>query len=666
MKINKRVIPFIIILTTIAIPIIFLISLNNFFNILDYSNPSKKDFNKLLDFAKLIIENIGKRKLKSEIWASFFYSLIPLMILIAILSNVSKFTSHGKARWASDKDIEDYRFSLKKLLKDYLNLINPKNLISFKRFKKTVKECLMFGLIKINPIRMNFNKGVILGEYVGFFKKRKVYYDEPLSTFVVAPPGSGKSAGVIIPNLLQLKTSCIVTDIKGELCDLTAGYRQKILKNQIYIFNPLGDDNNIKFNPFDKRIIEKLNFNQRKRLIYEIANTIFVEENKNTDSHWIQSAKNLFIFYAIYDISTKGEANFFDIANGVKRDYIKLIDDRYPHKKDLYQLDKRGDILVDDEGNRKINLDSNPERIWYMQVADQKYTDPSLEENFIEENSEEIENNLKNKNYKLLDEIVRNEARRLTNINENEFASIKSTFDRVMTIFSDYQVKEATSGMSFEYDDLRKENITIYIKVAQNDIDTLSPLIRIFLESISKNLMTKESKNPNERIYFLLDEFIRFGKMPFITDMPALCRSYNLIPIYITQDFAMVEKYYSKEDLRIMNGNIAYRILFRMNDYESAEAVSKEVGNYTRTNRNISTTNKNFLETSSSISKEGVSLISAQDILNLKDDEVVITSTGNKAKPIKLKAYFYYKKQEELSKLKHKFNPHIEEKIINE
>lgn len=321
--------------------------------------------------------------------------------------------------------------------------------------------------------------------------------------------------------------------------------------------------------------------------------------------------------------------------------------------------------MRDSKGNKVRNTDAKPETLWYQQVADQKYTDPNLEENFIKETEEQIQKNVNEKGYVLLDEVIRDYARALANMNVNEFASIKSVFTRFMNIFSNYQVAEATNDMSFNYNDLRDKNITLYIKIAQTDIDTLAPLIRILLESIAKNLMAKESKKFEERIYLFLDEFIRFGKLPFLLEMPALCRSYNLVPIYVTQDFAMVEKHYSKEELRIMNGTISYRILFRMNDNESAKAVSEEIGNFTRENRNKSTQGTKFFETSSSISKEGYALITAQDILNIPDDEVIITTTGNKAKPLRLKANYYFKNKEYLRRINnYKFDPALQEQII--
>ena len=40
--------------------------------------------------------------------------------------------------------------------------------------------------------------------------------------------------------------------------------------------------------------------------------------------------------------------------------------------------------------------------------------------------------------------------------------------------------------------------------------------------------MKNENSDPSKFIYFILDEFIRFGKMSYLLEAPALCRSYRL------------------------------------------------------------------------------------------------------------------------------------------
>ncbi len=51
----------------------------------------------------------------------------------------------------------------------------------------------------------------------------------PLSALVVAPPGTGKTSGIILPNLFTVPNSTLALDIKGELYAKSAGYRKNIL-----------------------------------------------------------------------------------------------------------------------------------------------------------------------------------------------------------------------------------------------------------------------------------------------------------------------------------------------------------------------------------------------------------------------------------------------------
>ncbi len=159
------------------------------------------------------------------------------------------------------------------------NLFHKLNSIQKDYYTKTLpkacKDVFTLGSSKSYPMTLNFNKGFCVGLYKGLNSLKPTYYDAPLSTLIIAPPGSGKTAAVAVPNLLNVPSSCVVLDIKGELFDLTAGYRQQVLKNKIFVFDPLGNDNTLKFNPFDKR--KKLDFNRKRRLVDEVGNTILLK-----------------------------------------------------------------------------------------------------------------------------------------------------------------------------------------------------------------------------------------------------------------------------------------------------------------------------------------------------------------------------------------------------
>ncbi len=114
------------------------------------------------------------------------------------------------------------------------NLFHKLNSIQKDYYTKTLpkacKDVFTLGSSKSYPMTLNFNKGFCVGLYKGLNSLKPTYYDAPLSTLIIAPPGSGKTAAVAVPNLLNVPSSCVVLDIKGELFDLTAGYRQQVLK----------------------------------------------------------------------------------------------------------------------------------------------------------------------------------------------------------------------------------------------------------------------------------------------------------------------------------------------------------------------------------------------------------------------------------------------------
>ena len=82
-------------------------------------------------------------------------------------------------------------------------------------------------------------------------KGRDVYFSGPESLITIGPPNARKTQAHVIPNLLTFKGSAFVLDVKDELWNETAGYRQKHF-GPVFRFAP--DDktgNSHRYNPFD-------------------------------------------------------------------------------------------------------------------------------------------------------------------------------------------------------------------------------------------------------------------------------------------------------------------------------------------------------------------------------------------------------------------------------
>jgi type IV secretion system protein VirD4 len=87
--------------------------------------------------------------------------------------------------------------------------------------------------------------GHILGKYGRNILRRK----DDRHHLVIGPTRSGKGVGYVIPNALTFPGSMIVTDLKGEIFQNTAGYR-KSNGHQVFLFSP-GAQKTHRWNPLD-------------------------------------------------------------------------------------------------------------------------------------------------------------------------------------------------------------------------------------------------------------------------------------------------------------------------------------------------------------------------------------------------------------------------------
>lgn len=518
-----------------------------------------------------VLQNLGNPMLKFKAYVAVFALIAPFLVCLVwfIMPNFKDNDDYGSARFAEPADY-------------------PK-------------------------MSINHETGLVLGTHFVNGKPKFIRATQPLSTLVVAPPGSGKTAGMIIPNLLTVPNSSVVTDIKGELYQKTAGYRQKYLGNEIQLFSPFSWDNTLFFNPFDKTMIDGLEYLHIKKLAEQIASTIFVGEKGKENDHWIVSAKTMFVFFAEYFMQKNHHTTFAQLAQAPKADYFDYLNEEFVVEAMTEESEDEhtGEIIPP---KRDYNADTF--KIWLKQT--------SFDES--------------------IDESTRNQARAYQKAADNEFASIKSTYDTFMKVFSNPQVASATNSMSFTFEDLREKNITMYIVVQTEDIEILAPLLRIFTETLFKKIMSgAECSDPNKFIYWFGDEFVRFGTMPFVLEAPALCRSYGLLPVFVTQSYEQVSLYYGEDKKNILKNNSGYQVIFNMNSDKDAEDTSKLIGDYTNVKISKSQGNLDIFKSNISKSKEGKKLVTAQDLKNQDSSDILILVKGFYKMPIKAKVPYWFK-----------------------
>jgi len=77
-------------------------------------------------------------------------------------------------------------------------------------------------------------EGVYVGEWKNGSKIYTLRHNGPEHVLCYAPPRSGKGVGLVVPTMLTWPHSAVVTDLKREIYELTAGWRGTEGNNRIF------------------------------------------------------------------------------------------------------------------------------------------------------------------------------------------------------------------------------------------------------------------------------------------------------------------------------------------------------------------------------------------------------------------------------------------------
>jgi len=153
--------------------------------------------------------------------------LILTLIMKTVSSNSSRpnLSLHGSARWAELDDIRAAR-------------LLPAKRSWFK--KQTAKNTPQNDYV-----------------YVGAWQDAQgtthyLKHNGPEHVLCYAPTRSGKGVGLVIPTLLSWAHSAVITDLKGELWTVTAGWRKQHAGNKVIRFDPASPRNSACWNPLNE------------------------------------------------------------------------------------------------------------------------------------------------------------------------------------------------------------------------------------------------------------------------------------------------------------------------------------------------------------------------------------------------------------------------------
>ncbi len=428
--------------------------------------------------------------------------------------------------------------------------------------------------------------GVILGQAFGNYLRT----DKPLSIMLFAPPGTGKTAGVVIPTLFSCGNSLIIFDVKGELYNITSKRRSEFSK---VIRFALGEEDSACWNPLAKECLPE-RWADIEIKIDRISSVIYATDSKD---HWATEAKPLFQFFA------------------------------------LYLIHKHGGTSIPEVRSFALSAGGEPQE-FIAQLLDEN--EGTLPPRILEEGNGALAKA------------------------DKEFAGVFSSFKAALNAFADPYLKRTLGSNDFVFSEFRKERHSVYLIVKAEDVERLAPVVRLFFEELSLYILSVAPEKDSHTVTMVIDEMPRLGKLDQVINAPALMRGNRGNVLMIAQDYDQIKEVYGPTGPGKVNGTVAYRIILAQNNFDSAESISKHIGDATRKKESVSTSAGQLMGTVST-STEGFKLASSQFLMSMKEEDCIVISQNYASRPIFGQQVRWYK-DKIMKKLAGEYKPVIDVK----
>lgn len=197
-------------------------------------------------------------------------------------------------------------------------------------------------------------------------------------------------------------------------------------------------------------------------------------------------------------------------------------------------------------------------------------TDPTLRDGVVQEM-------MKMEEY---DMMLQREAGQLLSHQSDELASILSCFNRHTNWLNSAMVRNSTTQSSFDVLGIR-DKVSIFLTLDPSYIRSHSAMMRLWVESLLQAVIRGGARE-DKKVWFVLDEAAALGRGFDAIEM-AVCqlRGYGVRCILAYQSMGQLKTCFTEgQDITIL-ANTDNRLYFGINDYATAEDISKQLGSAT-------------------------------------------------------------------------------------
>lgn len=443
--------------------------------------------------------------------------MLLMMLSNAIRTNSLKSNAylHGSARWAGKSDI------------------------------------VSSGLISKKP--KEANQGVYVGAWED--KSGKIHYlrhDGPEHILTIAPTRSGKGVGLVVPTLLSWPHSTVITDLKGELWEMTSGWRKSV-GHKVLRYEPASADCEVKLNP-----LEEIRLGTEHEIgdVQNLMTLVVDPEGKGLISHWQKTAYSLLVGVTIHAL--------YKCKNEGKKATLPIVD----------------------------SMLSDPDRditeLWMEMVT---------------------YGHVNGQNHPTAGRSARDQMSRA----EEEAGSVLSSATSYLNLYRDPIVARNISESNFRIRDIMNNDspVSLYIVTKPGDKQRLKPLVRVFIDMILRVLADdlkfsegQPVKNYKHKLLLMMDEFPSLGKMEIMQESLAFLAGYGIKAYLICQDLNQLksrENGYGPDEAITSNCHI--QNAYPPNRLETADHLSRLTGQTTVIKEQITTSGKRSSTWMSNVSR---------------------------------------------------------------
>jgi type IV secretion system protein VirD4 len=227
---------------------------------------------------------------------------------------------------------------------------------------------------------------------------------------------------------------------------------------------------------------------------------------------------------------------------------------------------------------------------------------------------------------------------------DKERSGVVSTLNSGLELWANPLIDTATATSDFDMQSMKKQKISVFCGVTPDNLQRLEPLLKVFYQQAADFYTRKmPSKDEPYGVLMLMDEFPTLGEMKMFQSGIAYFRGYKVKLFLIVQDTQQLKGIYEEAGMNSFLSNAYYRITFAANNVETAELISKIIGNKTVKQQSYNKPKfMDFNPASRTVNESETqrALLLPQEVITLPRDEQIILIESNP--PIKTKKIFYF------------------------